>query len=130
MDGQLILPQTDPMQQLKDPNGKTNQPIEGLTIENILARYVESYEKLKEDTPPDRDFSLRFSDELFEELKAKGELTKTKIAAFEKNATNPVGDWQCSYCDWADECYPFGVLTDQVESGELSVKDAMRELGF
>jgi len=130
MDGKLILPQTDPMEQLKDPNGKTNQPIGGLTIENILARYVESYEKLKEDTPPERDFSLRFSDELFEELKAKGELTKTKIAAFEKNATNPVGDWQCSYCDWADECYPFGVLTDKVESEELSVEDAMRELGF
>lgn len=130
MDGQLILPQTDPMQQLKDPEGKTNQPIKGLTIENILARYVECYEKLKEDSPPDRDFSLRFSDELFEELRDKGELTKTKIAAFEKSPTNPVGDWQCSYCDWADECYPFGVLTERVESGELSMEDAMRELGF
>ena len=130
MDGRLIQPNTDPMEQLKDPNGKTNQPIGGLTIENILARYVLSYEKLKEDTPPERDFSLRFSDELFEELKSKGELTKTKIAAFEKNATNPVGDWQCSYCDWADECYPFGVMTELVESGGLTKEDAMRELGF
>jgi hypothetical protein len=130
MDGRLIQPNTDPMEQLKDPNGKTNQPIGGLTIENILARYVLSYEKLKEDTPPERDFSLRFSDELFEELKSKGELTKTKIAAFEKNATNPVGDWQCSYCDWADECYPVGVMTELVESGGLTKEDAMRELGF
>ena len=130
MDGRLIQPNTDPMEQLKDPNGKTNQPIGGLTIENILARYVLSYEKLKEDTPPERDFSLRFSDELFEELKSKGELTKTKIAAFEKNATNPVGDWQCSYCDWADECYPFGVMTELVESGGITKEDAMRELGF
>ena len=28
------------MEQLKDPNGRTNQPIAGLTIENILERYV------------------------------------------------------------------------------------------
>jgi len=130
MDGRPILPQTDPMEQLKDPNGKTNQPIGGLTIENILARYVESYEKLKADSPPDRDFSLRYSDEVFEELKNAGELTKTKMAAFEKNATNAVGDWQCSYCDWKDECYPFGVMTELVESGGITKEDAMRELGF
>ncbi|MHA1286297.1 MAG: hypothetical protein ACTSPB_02715 [Candidatus Thorarchaeota archaeon] len=130
MDGRPIVPQTDPMEQLKDPNGKTNVPIGGLTIENILARYVESYEKLKADSPPDRDFSLRYSDEVFEELKKQGELTKTKMAAFEKNATNPVGDWQCSYCDWKDECYPFGVMTELVESGGITKEDAMRELGF
>jgi hypothetical protein len=130
LDGRPILPQTDPMEQLKDPNGKTNLPIAGLTIENILERYVESYEKLKADTPPDRDFNLRFSDELFEELSQQGELTKTKKAAFEKNANAAVGDWQCSYCDWKDECYPFGVMTEAVESGEISKEDAMRELGF
>jgi hypothetical protein len=129
MDGRLILPQTDPMQQLES-GGKMNQPIAGLTIENILERYVLSYEKLKADTPPERDFSLRFSDELFEEMKNQGELTKTKMAAFAKNDTAPVGDWQCSYCDWKDECYPFGVLTEGVESGEISQEDAMRELGF
>ena len=129
MDGRPILPQTDPMEQLKS-GGKMNKPIAGLTIENILERYVLSYEKLKADTPPERDFSLRFSDELFEEMKSIGELTKTKMAAFEKNANAHVGDWQCSYCDWKDECYPFGVLTEAVESGGLTKEEAMRDLGF
>lgn len=130
MDGQLIVPQTDPMEQLKDPNGKKNVPIAGLTIENVLKRYVLSYEKLKEATPPERDFSLRFSDELYDELDEQGELTKTKKAAFNKSNLAPVGDWQCSYCDWKDECYPFSVLTQLVESGGLTKEDAMRELGF
>jgi hypothetical protein len=129
MDGRPILPQTDPMEQLKS-GGKMNKPIAGLTIEDILERYVLSYEKLKADTPPERDFSLRFSDELFEEMKSIGELTKTKMAAFEKNANAHVGDWQCSYCDWKDECYPFGVLTEAVESGGLTKEEAMRDLGF
>lgn len=128
MDGRLIKPQTDPMLQLE--SGVLHQPIQGLTIQNILDRYVECYEKLKADSPPDRDFSLRYSDEIFEELKAQGELTKTKMAAFEKSSIAPVGDWQCSYCDWKDECYPFGVMTEAVESGEVSKEDAMRELGF
>tara|TARA_B100000683_G_scaffold79853_3_gene78783 strand:- start:204 stop:1286 length:1083 start_codon:yes stop_codon:yes gene_type:complete len=128
MDGRLIKPQTDPMLQLE--SGVLHQPIQGLTIQNILDRYVESYEKLKADTPPDRDFSLRYSDEIFEELKAQGELTKTKMAAFAKSSIAAVGDWQCSYCDWKDECYPFGVMTEAVETGEVSKEDAMRELGF
>jgi hypothetical protein len=127
MDGRLITPVTDPMSMLEGADYKS---IQGLTIENILERYVLSYEKLKADTPPERDFSLRFSDELFEELKSQGELTKTKMAAFAKSHITPVGDWQCSYCDWKDECYPFGVMTELVESGGITKEDAMRELGF
>ena len=60
----------------------------------------------------------------------QGTLSKTKMKAWESNDKAAVGDWQCSYCDWKDECYPFGVLTEKVESGELSMEDAMRELGF
>jgi hypothetical protein len=127
MDGRLITPVTDPMSMLE---GQNYQAIQGLTIENILDRYVECYEKLKADTPPDRDFSLRYSDELFESLVEQGELTKTKIAAFQKSHLAAVGDWQCSYCDWKDECYPFSVMTELVESGGITKEDAMRELGF
>jgi hypothetical protein len=128
MDGQLITPETDPMVQLKD--NIMYSPIQGFTIENILERYMECHEKLKSDSPPDREFALRYSDEVFEMMVANGTLSKTKTQQWEKSPTAAVGDWQCSYCDWKDECYPFSVFTELVESGELSVEDAMRELGF
>jgi len=85
---------------------------------------------LKSDTPPNREFALRYSDEVFEMMVENGTLSKTKTKQWEQNPLNTVGDWQCSYCDWKDECYPFSVLTELVESGGLTKEDAMRELGF
>lgn len=128
MDGQLITPQTDAMTQLQED--RVYQAIQGLTIENINQRYMECYEKLQSDDLPDREFALRYSEEVFEMMVANGTLSKTKTQQWEKNALAYVGDWQCSYCDWRDECYPFGVLTELVESGGLTKEDAMRELGF
>ena len=128
LDGRPILPQTDPMVKLEQDI--QYKPMQGLTIENIVDRFMECHEKLKKDSPPDRDYELRYSDKTFEKLTAQGDMTKTKSALFGKDINASVGDWQCSYCDWKDECYPFGVLTARVESEEVSPEDAMRELGF
>jgi len=128
MDGRLITPETDPMVQLKED--VVYEAIKGLTLENMLERYMECWEKLKAESPPDREFVLRYSDEVFEMMVEQGTMSKAKTKLWESNELAAVGDWQCSYCDWKDECYPFGVLTERVESGELSMEDAMRELGF
>ena len=101
-----------------------------LTIDMMRERYYQQLENLKSDTPPPREYDLRYSDEKAERLFDAGEMSKTKKGNHEKKPLDDIGDWNCSYCDWKDECYPFGVMTELVESGGITKEDAMRELGF
>ena len=39
-----------------------------------------------------------------------------------------IGDWQCSWCDWKELCYPQSVFTEDVESGKLTIKEASTKL--
>ena len=106
-------------------------PIEGLTMDNIKDRYYGILEALKDtENPPPRDFQLRYDAETFQLKMERGELSKTAMANWEKKEHAEVGDWNCRYCDWKDTCYPYGILSPQVDDGVLTPEKAMAMLGI
>jgi len=75
------------------------------TIEDIYDRYTLLLQKLKNKELPGKDFSGKWDDETVEWMWTHGRLGKTKYQAWTKNSSkNPVGDWQCSYCDYKAQC--------------------------
>jgi CRISPR/Cas system-associated exonuclease Cas4 (RecB family) len=88
------------------------KPVQNLTIENMLKRYERLKEVVIMDEPPNREFFLRYPDELAQDLFELGILSKTKWGDFQRKKDAKVGDWQCSFCDWQEECYPEGANTD------------------
>ena len=104
--------------------GVQARPIE-LTIDMMRERYLQQIENLKSDTPPAREFDLRYSDEKAERLFNAGELSKTKYNENGKKTLAEIGDWNCSYCDWKGVCYPQGIFTIDVEDGKLTIDEAL-----
>ena len=104
--------------------GVQARPIE-LTIDMMRERYLQQIENLKSDTPPAREFDLRYSDEKAERLFNAGELSKTKFNEHGKKPLAEIGDWNCSYCDWKGVCYPQGIFTIDVEDGKLTIDEAL-----
>ncbi|MCP4124357.1 MAG: hypothetical protein GY751_21635 [Bacteroidetes bacterium] len=96
-----------------------------LTIDMMRERFLMQIENLKSDTPPPRDFALRYSDEEAERLNSVGELSKTKFNEHGKKPLSEIGDWNCSYCDWKGVCYPQGIFTIPVEDGILTIDEAL-----
>jgi len=133
-DGRIIVKDMDgnelePRAELHLDWGVQPQKIE-LTIDMMRERYYQQIENLKSDTPPPREFDLRYSDEKAERLFDAGKMSKTKKGKHEKDPLANVGDWNCSYCDWKDECYPQGIFTVDVENGVLTVDDALEKYGI
>lgn len=81
-------------------------------MERIIERFKTLTTKLKSDKPPEREFFMRYPDEMAEDLFETGLLSKTKWTQHQKDASAPVGDWNCSYCSFSAECYPEGADTD------------------
>lgn len=82
--------------------GKVMQPY---TIEDIHARYKELIDRLARKDIPPKDFCETYTPEMVEWMWDHGKLGKTKYEAFVKNPTkNPCGDWECSYCDFSEQC--------------------------
>ncbi len=104
--------------------GVQARPIE-LTIDMMRERYLQQIENLKSDTPPAREFDLRYSDEKAERLFNAGELSKTKFNEHGKKPLAEIGDWNCSYCDWKGVCYPQGIFTIDVEDGKMTIDEAL-----
>ena len=100
-----------------------------LTIDMMRERYYEQLDNLKSDTPPAREFSLRYSDDEAKRLFERGELSKTKFGEHGKKPLAEIGDWNCSYCDWKDTCWPQGIFTLDVENGILTIDQALAEYG-
>jgi hypothetical protein len=104
--------------------GVTARPME-LTIDMMRERYYQQLENLKKDTPPAREFDLRYADDKAEHLFNMGELSKTKYNEHGKKPLAEIGDWNCSYCDWKGVCYPQGIFTLEVEDGTLTIDEAL-----
>ena len=104
--------------------GVQTQQIE-LTIDMMRERFLMQIENLKSDTPPPRDFALRYSDEEAERLNSVGELSKTKFNEHGKKPLSEIGDWNCTYCDCIGVCYPQGIFTIPVEDGVLTIDEAL-----
>jgi predicted RecB family nuclease len=45
-----------------------------------------------------------------------------------KDALEPIGDFECNYCDFRDVCYPQLTLTGIVEAGGMTEEQAMESL--
>ena len=101
-----------------------------LTLDMMRERFYLQLNNLKSDTPPARDFELRYSDVKAKALFDMGELSKTKFNEHGKKPLADVGDWNCSYCDWKDTCYPQGIFSVDVENGILTAKEALTEYGI
>ena len=88
------------------------RPIQGITMERIIQRFKELALKLELDEPPEREFYLRYPNEMAEDMFETGLLSKSKWTDYQKNKSAPIGDWKCMYCSFSAECYPEGVDTD------------------
>lgn len=79
----------------------------GITMENLLARYTELINSLREsqEIPPRPDYEHVYSDEKVIRLYNAGEIAKTNYEKWESNKKKyPIGDWQCSYCNYKTLC--------------------------
>jgi len=133
-DGRIIVKDMDgkelkPKMEMALEWNKTPQQME-LTLDMMRERYYQQIENLKSDTPPPREYDLRYSDEKAERLFNAGDLSKTKKSNHEKNPLDNIGDWNCSYCDWKDVCYPQGIFTKEVEDGTLTIDEALIKYGI
>ena len=68
--------------------------------------------------------------EVIEENYKLGLITKSAYEKWERDEMAEVGDWQCSWCDWKELCYPQSVLTLDVESGKVKINDALSKLNI
>ncbi|MHA1286850.1 MAG: hypothetical protein ACTSPB_05540 [Candidatus Thorarchaeota archaeon] len=129
-DGTIIKPNAGYAFDMKLEEAILPTKIQNMTTDNLLNRYRELQVKLLADEPPEREFELRYSDvERVEEDFKLGVMTKSRFEDYMRNDLKTIGDWQCSFCDWRDHCYPQGVLTVDVEKGILTVEEAMSRLG-
>ena len=116
--------------------GQPYAPLGDFTVEDIIRNYIEMQEELESDELPERTYPLRYSDEELEIMWQRGQIAKTNWPKIQNDPlagadkVNGAGSWACSYCDFKDECYPFNTLTEAVESGEITVEEAMSQLGF
>ena len=101
-----------------------------LTLDMMRDRFYKQLDNLKSDTPPARDFYLRYSDVMAKANFDMGELSKTKFNEHGKKPLAEIGDWNCSYCDWKDTCYPQGIFSVDVENGILTANEALKEYGI
>jgi len=84
--------------------GKVLQPY---TIEDLHKRYKDLIKVLRKKEMPERDFEITWDKETIEYKYSQGKVSKTNYDKWVKNPSlqsNQVGDWQCSYCDWKDQC--------------------------
>ena len=117
----------------------TNEPyasVGDFTVEDIIRNYVEMQLELESDEPPARTYNLRHSDEVLEQMWARGQIAKSNWPKINRDPmagahqVNGSGNWECAYCDFRDECYPFGTLTEEVEGERMTAEEAMKKLGF
>jgi len=76
-----------------------------LYAEHILQRYQELHKHLEDETLPERDFDLFYSDEKIKLLAERKLLSKQDMELFSKNKKIKKGDWNCSYCPFKAICY-------------------------
>lgn len=79
-----------------------------VTIEGIYYRYAELMDHLKKGQIPKPDFKITFNAQEVEQKRSQDIIAKTRYEAWQRNAEKyPIGDWQCSYCDFRDLCQTY-----------------------
>ena len=76
-----------------------------ISMEGIFGRFDGLMTHLQNTEMPHPDFRHSFSPDEIEAKYALGEIAKTKYELYKKNPDKyPVGDWNCSYCNYSDTC--------------------------
>lgn len=76
-----------------------------ITLQGIYARYEDLMNALKAAELPSPDYTLVYTEDQVRESHEQGLIAKTKMANWERNPEKyPIGDWQCAYCDYKDQC--------------------------
>jgi len=96
------------------------RPVQGISMERIIQRFASLSLKLESDEPPEREFYLRYPDEMAEDMFETGLLSRSKWNEHQKQPSAPVGDWKCLYCSYSANCYPEGVDTDLSQDTNLA----------
>jgi len=76
------------------------------TMDDIYDRFATLLDYVDQEEPPPRDFEIVWGPDKVESFKAAGEVSKSAYEKWKKNpALNPIGDWQCRYCSYANTCW-------------------------
>ena len=78
--------------------------VQEFTMNNVKERYLTLKEHVEKGEVPPRDFAKTYTEEKIRNMIVQGRISKTKQTAFEKRGDR-FGDWQCSYCPYAEQCY-------------------------
>lgn len=95
--------------EVQEENGKWWPVIDGnlfkkFSIDDMLARYKLLNYHIQNDIMPPRDYELVWDTARVEREKAKGNVSKTAYAEWEKGKRK-IGDWQCRYCAYKLPCW-------------------------
>jgi hypothetical protein len=83
------------------------------TIEDVYDRFSTLLKKLQTKELPPKDFSDKWDEDTVEWMWDHGKLGKTKYEKWQKKpSSNPIGDWQCQYCDFSAQCAQDELTTD------------------
>lgn len=92
----------------KDIKGNSHSyDMPGVSIEGVFARYKELLDHLVSgaEEAPKPDYEHVYNDEKVIRLYEASEIAETKYKAWSKDKVkNPIGDWQCSYCNYKTLC--------------------------
>lgn len=77
------------------------------TIEDIHKRYKDLLKMLREKEVPGKDYKKVYDASDIEWRHENGLISNTAYEKWQRNpnlASNQLGDWQCSYCDYKEQC--------------------------
>jgi len=91
--------------------GQVFQPY---TLEDIHDRYKTLLELLRARKLPEKDYKIEWGSDMVEYQYSQGNVSKTNYDKWVKNPkTNKLGDWQCSWCDYKDQCIQDSLTSQQ-----------------
>lgn len=101
------------------------------TLKSIMGKSFAELKKgvkLKDLTPPDREYTLQHTDEDIETLHGEYEfpsyimrkVSDTKYKAFKKTPSARPGDFQCNYCGFKDICWTAKDIKDHIGTKKVT----------
>lgn len=76
-----------------------------ISMNGIFDRYSDLMSHLVQKKVPEPDYSHSYSSHVIESKFQTGDIAKTNYEAYKRNPEkNPIGDWQCEYCNHKDYC--------------------------
>lgn len=102
-----LLKQGDRNYAIVGEQGSAMDIVPDYYVEAILERYSILNKFFEANTPPPREYKIKYNDEEMDRYAAAGEFGKIDTANWKKARvdTNRKGDFNCSYCAFKQTCY-------------------------